>query len=60
MEATTDNFAANNVSRYKGMNGWIQHFPHNLKPLARPSEDIWHLLARFIVRFRFVLASRPF
>lgn len=28
-EATTDNFTATNVSRYKGMIGWFEHFPHS-------------------------------
>ena len=31
-EATTDNFTANDFSRYKdGMVGWISHFPHSFK-----------------------------
>ena len=30
-EATTDNFSANHVSRYNGVDGWISHFPHLFK-----------------------------
>ena len=28
-EATTDNYAATNVSKYKGITGWFGHFPHS-------------------------------
>ena len=28
-EATTDNFTAANVSKYKGITGWFGHFPHS-------------------------------
>lgn len=30
-EATTDNFTANDFSRYKDKGGWINHFPHSFK-----------------------------
>ena len=30
-EATTNNFSSAHVSDYKGMDGWINHFPHSFK-----------------------------
>ena len=40
-EATTDNFSANNVSKWNDNGGWINHTPHSFKLGTRGCHQCW-------------------